>query len=442
MRPSATLLWALVVFALFAALPSFAQRRFVDGDWGGGPHAWYDSEVKAGFDDTGRAEAVVTITVPYRHLIFLKQADGRFRAAYHLRVVQRDESKKALRSQEWDGEIYVEDYAQTRVSTVLKRELRFALAPSAAKQVLVNVRMDLEGSHRWGKREFTLELPHLPPGGVALGDVALYHPREPGEFATRDTSLIRLAPGQLARDFTRSAYPLFDLSSGEPYALVQVYDFRSSGDRDSLTLGFQIREDRGSGKVHWTKRVRVASQEKERSFLLRLPPGACTRGENLLRITLIGGDERKLEFQNFGLDTNSDKQWEENLRVIEAIANDAELQSLRDTPAGERLAAWSAFWQRRDPDPNTPGNPRLKAHYERVSHARENFKDGTSDGATSDRGRVYVRLGPPDSIESQTMLQSSSAEYELWHYLDRGETYYFRDDDGLGHWALVWREQD
>ena len=77
-----------------------------------------------------------------------------------------------------------------------------------------------------------------------------------------------------------------------------------------------------------------------------------------------------------------------------------------------------------------------------MSHARENFKDGTSDGATSDRGRVSVRLGPPDSIESQTMLQNSSAEYELWHYLDRGETYYFRDDDGLGHWTLVWREED
>ncbi len=419
-----------------------AQRKFADGDWGGGPHGWYDSEVKAGFDDTGRPEAVVTISVPYRNLIFLKQDDGRFRAGYHLRVVQRDESKKALRSQEWDGEVFVEDYDQTRASTVLKRELEFPLAPSPAKKVLVNVRMDLEGSRRWGKREFTLGRPHLPPGGIALGDVALYHPRDPASFAETDTNLISLQSGQLAKGFARSNYPLFDLSSGDPYVLVQIYDFRSASDRDSLSLAFEIRDDHGNGRIRWSRRVRIASQMKEHSVLLRLPPGACTQGKNQLKVVLVGGDDRKLEFQNFGLDTSSDKQWESNLRVIEGIASDAELESLRQTPAPDRREAWRAFWQRRDPDPESPGNPRLKEHYERVSYARENFRDGSSDGAISDRGRVYVRLGPPDSIESQTMLQSSNAEYELWHYLARGETYYFRDDDGLGHWTLVWREKD
>lgn len=442
MRYFGPALLALTAILFLGSSCAHAQRRFADGDWGGGPHGWYDSEVKAGFDDTGRPEAVVTISVPYRNLIFLKQDDGRFRAGYHLRVVQRDESKKALRSKEWDGEVFVDDYAQTRASTVLRRELEFPLAPTPAKEVLVNVRMDLENSHRWGKREFTLGRPHLPPGGIALGDVALYQPRDPASFASVDTSLISLAPGQLAKSFVRSNYPLFDLSSGNPYALVQIYDFRAASDRDSLTLGFQLRGDHGNGAIRWSWRARLASRQKQRSVLLRLPPHACAQGENQLKVLLVGGDERKLEFENFGLDTSSDKQWESNLRVIEGIASDAELDSLRQTPAPERLAAWKAFWQRRDPDPQTPGNPRLKEHYERVSYAREHFRDGSSDGATSDRGRVYVRLGPPDSIESQTMLQSSSAEYELWHYLARGETYYFRDDDGLGHWTLVWREQD
>jgi GWxTD domain-containing protein len=175
--------------------------------------------------------------------------------------------------------------------------------------------------------------------------------------------------------------------------------------------------------------------------MLGLPATAFRTGKNRVETVLIGGDDRYLPIQNYGLDPTVDNQWESNLRVIENIADDEEYQQMKDAAPQDRGALWSAFWQRRDPEPSVPGNQRLEAHFARVAHARENFRDGGKDGATSDRGRVYTRLGAPDSIESQTMLQGNASEYELWHYLSYRVVFYFRDDDGLGNWRLVWREQ-
>ena len=54
-----------------------------------------------------------------------------------------------------------------------------------------------------------------------------------------------------------------------------------------------------------------------------------------------------------------------------------------------------AFWLRRDPDPNTPGNEFAKVFYERVEAADRLYGDGGIRGSLTDRGRALVLLGPP-----------------------------------------------
>jgi GWxTD domain-containing protein len=54
-----------------------------------------------------------------------------------------------------------------------------------------------------------------------------------------------------------------------------------------------------------------------------------------------------------------------------------------------------AFWRRRDPDPNTPGNEFSKTFYERVEAADRLYSEGGTRGSLTDRGRALVLLGPP-----------------------------------------------
>lgn len=54
-----------------------------------------------------------------------------------------------------------------------------------------------------------------------------------------------------------------------------------------------------------------------------------------------------------------------------------------------------AFWRRRDPDPNTPGNEFSKTFYERVEAADRLYPEGGMRGSLTDRGRALTLLGPP-----------------------------------------------
>jgi GWxTD domain-containing protein len=65
----------------------------------------------------------------------------------------------------------------------------------------------------------------------------------------------------------------------------------------------------------------------------------------------------------------------------------------------ERDQFIEAFWQRRDPTPDTVENEFKEEHYRRIAYANEHFAAGIP-GWKSDRGRIYIQYGPPDEIES------------------------------------------
>ncbi len=56
------------------------------------------------------------------------------------------------------------------------------------------------------------------------------------------------------------------------------------------------------------------------------------------------------------------------------------------------------FWARRDPDPRTAHNEFKEEHYRRIAYANDHFDAGI-DGWRTDRGRIYIVFGPPDSID-------------------------------------------
>ena len=61
-----------------------------------------------------------------------------------------------------------------------------------------------------------------------------------------------------------------------------------------------------------------------------------------------------------------------------------------------------AFWQRRDPTPDTEENEFKEEHYRRIAYANEHFAAGIP-GWKTDRGRIYIMYGPAgrDRISSR-----------------------------------------
>jgi GWxTD domain-containing protein len=74
-----------------------------------------------------------------------------------------------------------------------------------------------------------------------------------------------------------------------------------------------------------------------------------------------------------------------------------------------------AFWERRDPTPDTPDNELRDLFYRRVEEANRLFVETTKPGWKTDRGRWYIWLGPPDEVESDPVQKQGRGE-ERWIY--------------------------
>lgn len=82
---------------------------------------------------------------------------------------------------------------------------------------------------------------------------------------------------------------------------------------------------------------------------------------------------------------------------------DAEERFAALTP-GEQEAFLDAYWKERDPDPATLVNEERERFYERVTFANLNYTlPGIERGMFSDRGRIYIRYGPPDDLRREVM---------------------------------------
>lgn len=56
------------------------------------------------------------------------------------------------------------------------------------------------------------------------------------------------------------------------------------------------------------------------------------------------------------------------------------------------------FWRARDPRPDTPENEFRREFERRVAFADENLSEGSTRGSMTDRGMVFVLMGPPTGV--------------------------------------------
>jgi GWxTD domain-containing protein len=110
------------------------------------------------------------------------------------------------------------------------------------------------------------------------------------------------------------------------------------------------------------------------------------------------------------------------------IITDTELKAFKSlTNDEERDSFIEAFWQRRNPNPDSPENEFREEHYRRIAYANEHFAAG-KPGWKTDRGHIYISFGKPDSTDTHPSGgtydrpmeegggQTSTFPFEVWHY--------------------------
>ncbi|MGH9688937.1 MAG: GWxTD domain-containing protein [Candidatus Acidiferrales bacterium] len=119
----------------------------------------------------------------------------------------------------------------------------------------------------------------------------------------------------------------------------------------------------------------------------------------------------------------------------------------------EREQFIEAFWQRRNPDPDSPENTYKEEYYRRIAYANEHFASGIP-GWKTDRGKIYIMWGKPDEIDShptggtwdrpmdQGGGETTTYPYEDWRYrylpgMGENVELEFVDPTGTGEYHLT-----
>jgi len=70
------------------------------------------------------------------------------------------------------------------------------------------------------------------------------------------------------------------------------------------------------------------------------------------------------------------------------------------------------FWARRNPENAEQG---WLDYYEMVKKVNAEFKVSNKKGYETDRGRVYLQYGPPETMQRE-YRETATYPYEIWHY--------------------------
>ncbi len=132
---------------------------------------------------------------------------------------------------------------------------------------------------------------------------------------------------------------------------------------------------------------------------------------------------------NKSLERELDSQYKKwlNEDVIYIITPEEKNAFLHLSTNEEREQFIEQFWQRRNPDPDSPENTFKEEHYRRIAYANEHYASGIP-GWKTDRGRIYIMWGPPDEVDShptggtyerpstQGGGETSTYPFEDWRY--------------------------
>jgi len=364
-------------------------------------------ELAARYADDGAAGVAVSVSVPYRGLVFTRAGEG---WASELRVtVSARRDGKTVAGAVGSARAVVSDYAATRAGERLRTTVTVDLPDDAP--VLLAVRAEVVGTSRWWERE----LEFRPGAGRsipwAFAGFAWNLPDGASEGLRLDAVIdsLRVRVDLVAR-------PAAALRGVRPSALV-----------------FALHDGLGGVRELGRRPLPAPGPDAHLTRTLAVDGAALPFGLQTLTVRLEDDRGAVLPLVpdhplvNLGVPFADDAAWRRHVAWLEP-RNDrcVDLDAMARLPRGERAAAWRAFW-----DAQPPGSVGESEHLQRIVEADRRF-GRFGRGALSDRGRYFVRYGPPASVDHHVMDAAVAGDWEVWYYPAEGFKVIFHDAYGLG----------
>ncbi len=375
---------------------------------------YFTADLAISLDAEARPALAVTFTSAYGDLQWVRLSHGLAAGLeYTVALVKHDGFPAG--GDVWERRVVVADFAATRrPGAALVEERTLAVRPG---RYLARLSVTDANSKLTSSVEQRIEVPDYSKVPVGFADLVLGTWSGDSSFAPAHTR--RFGP-ESSRLAARAV--LFDRRSG-PWP------------RDYL-LHYTLHQESGEVVAEGDTLVRLEASGQP--VVLRPHTEELFLGDYALEIRLVQAKSRWRVERSFEVEASGPprgKEFERMLEVLAYIARPEELDYLRSLPPEQQTRGWGDFWRRRDPTPDTPQNEALVEFFRRVRYADQHFQ-GLGPGWRSDMGRIYIKYGAPDQVESRAPSVEAPA-MEIWHYYNPSRRFYFADRDGFGRYVLL-----
>lgn len=386
-------------------LPFVASVRYL-----GGPEA--DSTL-----------AVFGLSLANEDLTF-RRTEGEFEARYDVRVEFRRAGSVVFTADAKEV-VRVSTYPETERSDESVVYQAMFLVPPGPHQIAVTVRD--HNSTLTGQTEGPTDIPRFRAPKELTPLLPVYAARG---RTTRDDTLfdMQVNPRSALPYGTDTLFVYAEAYGAEPGDVVTIQAFTRELDpvevwRDSLVF------DAPNPDLH--------------SVLLALRPSLLPIGELELLASLTGSTD---SVKTPVLVTFSDNwalgNMDQTIELLQYFGADRALAAIRAAKPQDRAALWQDFWNSTDPNLSTPEHEGLELYFARVQEANAVFGEPGRPGWQTDRGEVFITIGPPDDVyDSSSDLQDSGVRFIRWFYTGDQLALVFQDETGFGEFRLTARSR-
>lgn len=362
---------------------------------------------------------LLTVSLPTRALTFVREND-RYRASYSatLALTRANETTRRFETHQIVRVTTFKETTRTDESVLYQQAV---LARPGLYDLSFSLRDDAGG--KGSSIEATVNVPHVASGALS-SPIPVY------QVTPRNSldSLPRIIPT-----------PRATLTLGQD-SVLPVY---VEGYTDGLTLPVRasVYGENASVAV-WSDTAVLVRHGSILSGVMNIPVARLGVGALTLAVSSghardTSGATKAAVFVTFGEDLPV-ATFTEMVNYLRYFGSFARLQTLRNAPPDGRAAAWATFLRETDPDPETPVNEALRDYFGRIAQANARFREEGESGWLTDRGRVFVGLGPPDQFyEPNTTDLNQRGRAQIWDYRRHRLQVVFVDQTGFGRWRMT-----
>lgn len=199
------------------------------------------------------------------------------------------------------------------------------------------------------------------------------------------------------------------------------------------SVPFEVRDDHDSVVVR--SAVQFTGARPLETAYVRLAPDSVPLGE--LQIALgapqqVRSTSALVSFSAAWVVTNFD----DLISLLRYFGEGARLSKIAKAQATDKAVLWREFYHDTDPVPSTPNNEALELYFARVAVANQRFRGEGIPGWRTDRGEVFIVLGPPDQTYDASPTIQNAGRYYQWDYFDYHIQLIFQDQTGFGRFRL------